>query len=344
MSKTALITGITGQDGAYLAKLLVGKGYKVYGGVRRTSTSNTWRLAELGIERDVELIDFELMEMGNVLRVVERTRPDEIYNLGAQSFVHTSFEYPIYTVETNTLGVVRILEAIRQVDPKIRFYQASTSEMYGQVQETPQTERTPFYPRSPYGISKLHAHWFTVNYRESYSLHASSGILFNHESPLRGRDFVTRKITCALAQIKHGQLDAVSLGNLEAMRDWGFAGDYVEGMWLMVQAPAPGDYVLATGETNSVRRFVEVAAPLFGFNLAWEGKGEAETGIDRNSGRTLVRIDPRHFRPAEVSTLIGSPERARQQLGWERRVKFDELVALMAEADDRRVRDGAILL
>jgi GDPmannose 4,6-dehydratase len=344
MSKTALITGITGQDGAYLAKLLVGKGYKVYGGVRRTSTSNTWRLAELGIERDVELIDFELMEMGNVLRVVERTRPDEIYNLGAQSFVHTSFEYPIYTVETNTLGVVRILEAIRQVDPKIRFYQASTSEMYGQVQETPQTERTPFYPRSPYGISKLHAHWFTVNYRESYGLHASSGILFNHESPLRGRDFVTRKITCALAQIKHGQLDAVSLGNLEAMRDWGFAGDYVEGMWLMVQAPAPGDYVLATGETNSVRRFVEVAAPLFGFNLAWEGRGEAEIGIDRNSGRTLVRIDPRHFRPAEVSTLIGSPERARQQLGWERRVKFDELVALMAEADDRRVRDGAILL
>jgi GDPmannose 4,6-dehydratase len=344
MSKTALITGITGQDGAYLAKLLVGKGYKVYGGVRRTSTSNTWRLAELGIERDVELIDFELMEMGNVLRVVERTRPDEIYNLGAQSFVHASFEYPIYTVETNTLGVVRILEAIRQVDPKIRFYQASTSEMYGQVQETPQTERTPFYPRSPYGISKLHAHWFTVNYRESYGLHASSGILFNHESPLRGRDFVTRKITCALAQIKHGQLDALSLGNLEAMRDWGFAGDYVEGMWLMVQAPAPGDYVLATGETNSVRRFVEVAAPLFGFNLAWEGKGEAETGIDRKSGRTLVRIDPRHFRPAEVSTLIGSPERARQQLGWERRVKFDELVALMAEADDRRVRDGAILL
>jgi GDPmannose 4,6-dehydratase len=344
MSKTALITGITGQDGAYLAKLLVGKGYKVYGGVRRTSTSNTWRLAELGIERDVELIDFELMEMGNVLRVVERTRPDEIYNLGAQSFVHASFEYPIYTVETNTLGVVRILEAIRQVDRKIRFYQASTSEMYGQVQETPQTERTPFYPRSPYGISKLHAHWFTVNYRESYGLHASSGILFNHESPLRGRDFVTRKITCALAQIKHGQLDALSLGNLEAMRDWGFAGDYVEGMWLMVQAPAPGDYVLATGETNSVRRFVEVAAPLFGFNLAWEGRGEAETGIDRNSGRTLVRIDPRHFRPAEVSTLIGSPERARQQLGWERRVKFDELVALMAQADDRRVRDGAILL
>jgi GDPmannose 4,6-dehydratase len=312
--------------------------------VRRTSTSNTWRLAELGIERDVELIDLELMEMGNVLRVVERTRPDEIYNLGAQSFVHTSFEYPIYTVETNTLGVVRILEAIRQVDPKIRFYQASTSEMYGQVQETPQTERTPFYPRSPYGISKLHAHWFTVNYRESYGLHASSGILFNHESPLRGRDFVTRKITCALAQIKHGQLDALSLGNLEAMRDWGFAGDYVEGIWLMVQAPAPGDYVLATGESNSVRRFVEVAAPLFGFNLAWEGRGEAETGIDRNSGRTLVRIDPRHFRPAEVSRLIGSPERARQQLGWERRVKFDELVALMAEADDRRVRDGAILL
>jgi GDPmannose 4,6-dehydratase len=344
MSKTALITGITGQDGAYLAQLLTGKGYKVYGGARRTSTSNTWRLLELGIERDVELIDLELMEMGNVLRVIDRIRPDEIYNLGAQSFVHTSFEYPIYTVETNTLGAVRILEVIRQVNPKIRFYQASTSEMYGQVQETPQTERTPFYPRSPYGISKLHAHWFTVNYRESYGIHASSGILFNHESPLRGRDFVTRKITCALAQMKHGQLDTLSLGNLDAMRDWGFAGDYVEGMWLMVQAQEAGDYVLATGESNSVRRFVDAAAPLFGFNLEWEGKGEAETGIDRKSGRVLVRIDPRHFRPAEVSTLIGNPERARQQLGWQRRVTFDQLVALMAEADDRRVRDGAILL
>jgi GDPmannose 4,6-dehydratase len=344
MSKTALITGITGQDGAYLAQLLTSKGYKVYGGARRTSTSNTWRLLELGIERDVELIDLELMEMGNVLRVIDRIRPDEIYNLGAQSFVHTSFEYPIYTVETNTLGAVRILEVIRQVNPKIRFYQASTSEMYGQVQETPQTERTPFYPRSPYGISKLHAHWFTVNYRESYGIHASSGILFNHESPLRGRDFVTRKITCALAQMKHGQLDTLSLGNLDAMRDWGFAGDYVEGMWLMVQAQEASDYVLATGESNSVRRFVDAAAPLFGFNLEWEGKGEAETGIDRKSGRVLVRIDPRHFRPAEVSTLIGNPERARQQLGWQRRVTFDQLVALMAEADDRRVRDGAILL
>jgi GDPmannose 4,6-dehydratase len=276
--------------------------------------------------------------------VIDRIRPDEIYNLGAQSFVHTSFEYPIYTVETNTLGAVRILEVIRQVNPKIRFYQASTSEMYGQVQETPQTERTPFYPRSPYGISKLHAHWFTVNYRESYGIHASSGILFNHESPLRGRDFVTRKITCALAQMKHGQLDTLSLGNLDAMRDWGFAGDYVEGMWLMVQAQEASDYVLATGESNSVRRFVDAAAPLFGFNLEWEGKGEAETGIDRKSGRVLVRIDPRHFRPAEVSTLIGNPERARQQLGWQRRVTFDQLVALMAEADDRRVRDGAILL
>jgi GDPmannose 4,6-dehydratase len=344
MSKTAFITGITGQDGAYLAKFLIGKGYKVYGGVRRTSTSNTWRLAELGIEPDIELIAFELMELGNVLRVVERTRPDEIYNLAAQSFVHTSFEHPIYTLEINTLGAVRILEAIRQVNPKIRFYQASTSEMYGQAQETPQTERTPFYPRSPYGISKLHAHWLTVNYRESYGLHASSGILFNHESPLRGRDFVTRKVTSGLAQIKHGLRDVLSLGNLAAMRDWGYAADYVEGMWLMVQAPTGGDYVLATGETNSVKRFVDVAAPLFGFDFEWDGEGEAETGIDRRSGRTLVRIDPRHFRPAEVSILVGSPERARQKLGWERRVKFDELVTLMADADDRRVRDGAILL
>ena len=299
MSRTALITGITGQDGAYLAKLLIGKGYKVYGGARRTSSSNTWRLAELGIEPEVELIDFELMEMANVLRVVERVRPDEIYNLGAQSFVQTSFEYPIYTIETNTLGTARILEAIRQVNPKIRFYQASTSEMYGQVQETPQTERTPFYPRSPYGTSKLHSHWLTVNYRESYGIAASSGILFNHESPLRGREFVTRKITSGLALIKHGRLDGLTLGKLEAKRDWGFAGDYVEGMWLMVQAPEPDDYVLATGESRSVRQFIDVAAPLFGFAIEWHGKGEAETGIDCNSGRTVVRIDKQNFRPAK---------------------------------------------
>jgi GDPmannose 4,6-dehydratase len=344
MSKTALITGITGQDGAYLAKLLIGKGYKVYGGARRTSSSNTWRLAALESETDVELIDFELMETGNVLRVIERTRPDEIYNLAAQSFVQASFEYPIYTIETNTLGTVRILEAIRQVNPKIRFYQASTSEMYGQVQETPQTERTPFYPRSPYGISKLHSHWLTVNYRESYGIAASSGILFNHESPLRGREFVTRKITSGLALIKHGRLDALTLGNLEAKRDWGFAGDYVEGMWLMAQAPVADDYVLATGETHSVRQFIDVAAPLLGFAIEWQGKGEAETGIDRKSGRTLVRIDKQNFRPAEVSVLIGNPDKARQQLGWERRVTFNDLVTLMAEADDRRVRDGGILL
>jgi GDPmannose 4,6-dehydratase len=239
---------------------------------------------------------------------------------------------------------VRILEAIRQVNPKIRFYQASTSEMYGQVQETPQSERTPFYPRSPYGISKLHSHWLTVNYRESYGIAASSGILFNHESPLRGREFVTRKITSNLALIKHGRLDALTLGNLEAKRDWGFAGDYVEGMWLMAQAPVADDYILATGETHSVRQFIDVAAPLFGFAIEWQGKGEAETGVDRNSGRTLVRIDKQNFRPAEVSILIGRADKARQKLGWERRVTFNDLVKLMAETDDRRVRDGGILL
>jgi len=344
MSKTALVTGITGQDGAYLAQLLLGKGYKVYGGARRTSSLNTWRLAELGIEPEVELIDFELMETGNVLRVIERIRPDEVYNLAAQSFVQASFEYPIYTIETNTLGTVRILEAIRQVNPKIRFYQASTSEMYGQVQKTPQTERTPFYPRSPYGISKLHSHWLTVNYRESYGIAASSGILFNHESPLRGREFVTRKITSGLALIKRGRLDVLALGNLEAKRDWGFAGDYVEGMWLMAQAPVADDYVLATGETHSVRHFVEAAAPQLGFAIEWQGQGQDETGVDRKSGRTLVRINKEHFRPAEVSVLMGSPEKARQKLGWERRVTFNELVARMAEADERRVRDGGILL
>jgi GDPmannose 4,6-dehydratase len=344
MSRTAFITGITGQDGSYLAKLLVDKGYKVYGGVRRSSSSNTWRLAEVGVERDVELVDFELTETGNVLRAIERIGPDEIYNLGAQSFVGTSFDYPTYTVETNTLGPVRILEAIRQINPKIRFYQASTSEMFGKVQEQPQTERTPFYPRSPYGISKLHGHWFAVNYREGHGIHASSGILFNHESPLRGREFVTRKITSSFALMKHGKLDAFTLGNLEATRDWGFAGDYVEGMWLMLQAPAADDYVLATGQSHSVRQFIELAAPLFGFALEWRGTGDAETGIDRKSGRVLVRIDKKNFRPAEVGTLVGLPEKARRQLGWQSRVKLDELVAMMGEADDRRVRDGAILL
>jgi len=344
MSKTALITGITGQDGAYLAKLLLAKGYKVYGGARRSSSSNTWRLAELGVERDVELIDFELTEMGNVDREIDRIRPDEIYNLGAQSFVRSSFEYPIYTVETNTLGPVRILESIRRVDPRIRFYQASTSEMFGKVQETPQTERTPFYPRSPYGISKLHAHWFTVNYRESYGIHASSGILFNHESPLRGREFVSRKITSGFALIKHGKLDVLTMGNLDAMRDWGFAGDYVEGMWRILQAPVADDYVLATGDTHTVRQLVELAGAALGFALAWERKDEGETAVDRKTGQVLIRIDRRHFRPAEVSTLVGQPQKATQQLGWQCRVKFDELVAMMAEADDRRVRDGQVLL
>jgi GDPmannose 4,6-dehydratase len=343
MSKTALITGITGQDGAYLAKFLLEKGYRVHGGIRRSSSTNTWRLAELGIEREIELIDFELMEFATILRVVEKTRPDEIYNLGAQSFVHTSFDYPIYTVETNTLGTVRILETIREVNRDIRFYQASTSEMFGKVRESPQTEQTPFYPRSPYGISKLQAHWFTVNYRESYGIHASSGILFNHESPLRGRQFVTRKITSALAQIKHGQLDTLALGNLDARRDWGFAGDFVEAMWLMTQAPEAGDYVIATGETNSVREFVEAAAPYFGLAIEWQGAGEAETGVDAKSGRVLVRIDSSNYRPAEVSTLTGSPQKARQQLGWQCRVRFGELVGLLAEADDRRVREGRLL-
>src|SRR6266508_5392835 len=287
MAKTALITGIAGQDGAYLARLLVDKGYRVVGGMRRTSSSNTWRLEELNVAREVELGELDVAEITNVMRVIERVRPDEIYNLAGQSFVAVSFESPIYTADINALDTARILEAIREVDPKVRFYQASTSEMYGKVQETPQSERTPFHPRNPYAVAKLYAHWLTVNYRESYGLHATAGILFNHESPLRGRNFVTRKITSDLARLKHGKLDAVRLGNLSARRDWGFAGDFVEGIWLMVQAPEPQDYVLATGESSSVRRFVELAAPCFGFDIEWHGTDLDEVGVDRKSGRTI---------------------------------------------------------
>jgi GDPmannose 4,6-dehydratase len=340
--KRALVTGVTGQDGAYLAKLLLEKGYQVFGAVRRTSMSNVARLEELGLAADVQLVDFDLLEFSNLLRVVEQTRPDEIYNLAAQSFVGISFEQPIYTGECDAMGVARLLEAVRMINPEIRFYQASTSEMFGKVVETPQRETTPFYPRSPYGVAKLYAHWMTVNYRESYGIHATSGILFNHESPLRGQEFVTRKITTALAKIRHGKLDVLSLGNMDAERDWGFAADYVEGMWRMLQQPEADDYVLATGEKNSVRDFVRAAGEALGFDIAFEGAGVEERGIDRKSGKAIVRVEPKFYRPAEVDLLCGSPAKAEKALGWKRKVSFAQLVSLMSEADERRVRDDRL--
>jgi GDPmannose 4,6-dehydratase len=339
MTKTALITGISGQDGAYLARFLLGKGYRVVGALRRSSSGAVSRLDELGIAQHVEFVDFDLAEITNIQRVLERVRPDEIYNLAAQSFVALSFEQPIYTAEINAIGPLRLLESIREVVPSARFYQASTSEMYGNAALVPQDEETPFSPRSPYGFAKLMAHWATVNYRESYGLQASSGILFNHESPLRGPEFVTRKITLSLARIKHGDLDVLELGNLNAERDWGFAGDYVEGMWLMLQHDKAQDFVLASGYARTVRSFVEEAARWFGFDIVWSGPVWSAQGMDRRSGRIIVRVNPKFFRPVEVDLLKGSPKKAEHILGWRRKVWFKELVRLMAEADDRRVRD-----
>ena len=339
--KTALITGISGQDGAYLARLLLGKGYRVLGARRRSSNDALLRLHELGIAGEIEFVDFDLAEMTNILRVLEKAKPDELYNLAAQSFVYLSFEQPIYTAEVDAIGPLRILEAVRQAVPSTHYYQASTSEMFGKAQTIPQDERTPFYPRSPYGIAKLFAHWATVNYREGHAIHASSGILFNHESPLRGREFVTRKITWSLARIRHGDLDVLELGNLDAARDWGFAGDYVTGMWQMLQQESAQDFVLATGENHTVREFAEVAARCLGFDIVWAGSGAGEYGIDRRSGKTIIRVNPAFYRPAEVDVLIGSARKAQQILGWRRQVGFADLVAMMAEADDKRVRDGS---
>lgn len=342
MSKTAFITGVTGQDGAYLAKLLIGKGYNVIGGVRRIGVKATGRLDELGITDQIELVDFELLEQSNIVRTIERVQPDEFYNLAAQSFVGVSFEQPVYTAQADAVGVLHILEALRSVKPTARFYQASTSEMFGLIQEPIQNERTPFYPRSPYGVAKLFAHWMTVNYRESFDMHASSGILFNHESPLRGSEFVTRKITLALARINAGLQPVLELGNLDASRDWGFAADYVEGMWRMLQQSEPDDYVLATGETYSIRSFVEAAARCFGWEVEWEGEGVDEVGKIADSGKVLVRINPQFYRPAEVEVLKGNPAKAESNLGWTRSVDFEGLVSLMVEADKRRVAAGPL--
>jgi GDPmannose 4,6-dehydratase len=331
--KKALITGITGQDGAYLSKLLLDKGYKVYGAFRRTSDLNLTRHKFLGIEDRIEFTPIELLEYSNINRVLKAIKPDEIYNLGAQSFVALSFEQPIFTADVTGIGVLRVLEAIREVDPKIRFYQASSSEMFGKAQESPQNEKTPFYPRSPYAASKLFGHCVTVNYRESYGLFACSGILFNHESPLRGLEFVTRRITHSIARIKLGMQKSISLGNLEAERDWGYAPEYVEAMWLMLQQEEPDDYVIATGETHSVREFVEAAFEALGVDIKWTGKGVREKGTDRKTGKVLVKIDPKLFRPAEVETLTGDYSKARKKFGWRPRTKFKGLVKKMVEHD-----------
>jgi len=333
LGKKALITGITGQDGAYLSKLLLKKGYEVYGAFRRTSDLNMGRMKFLGINNDIQFVPFELLEFTNIQRTLETIRPDEVYNLGAQSFVALSFEQPVFTADVTGLGVLRLLEAIRAVNPKIRFYQASSSEMFGKVRETPQNENTPFYPRSPYAAAKLFAHCMTINYRESYGMFACSGILFNHESPLRGLEFVTRKITHAVARIKMGLQEKLSLGNLDSRRDWGYAAEYVEAMWLMLQQSAPDDYVVATGETHSVREFVQAAFREAGLELAWTGQGLDEKGVDRSSGKTVVEIDPRFFRPAEVDVLIGDYSRAKAKLGWEPKTTFNELLRIMVQHD-----------
>ena len=338
MAKKALITGIRGQDGAYLAKLLIEKGYKVYGADRRSGDSSFWRLKELGIEKYVKIIYMDLLELTNIIRVIKEIQPDEVYNLAAQSFVQASFEMPIFTTEINALGVLRLLEALRLHKPDAKFYQASTSEMFGKAQEIPQKETTCFCPRSPYGVAKLFGHWITVNYRESWGMFACSGILFNHESPLRGIEFVTRKITYYLAEIKYGLRDKLILGNLDAKRDWGYAPEYVEAMYFMLQQDEPDDYVIATGETHSVKEFVEKAAQIAGFDIEWEGEGLNTKGIDRRTGKVIVEVSSEFYRPAEVDILVGDYSKAKKKLGWEPRTKFEDLVRIMMEADLERVR------
>ena len=340
--KTAVITGITGQDGAYLTELLLGKGYRVFGTYRRTSSVNFWRIQELGIQSHPNLVlaEHDLTDLGSSIRLLETTHATEVYNLAAQSLVGASFDQPMTTAQITGLGPLNLLEAIRIVNKDIRFYQASSSEMFGKVQSVPQDEETRFYPRSPYGIAKLYAHWMTINYRESYDIFATSGILFNHESPLRGREFVTRKITNGLARIKNGKLDVLQLGNLDAERDWGYAKEYVEGMYMMLQASKPDTYVLATNRSESVRNFVTLACKTAEIELKWQGKGDKETGIDQSTRRTIVRINPEYYRPAEVSLLIGNPLKAHQQLGWTPQTNLEQLCRMMVEADMRRVLHG----
>ena len=330
--KKALITGVTGQDGSYLAEFLLNKKYKVYGIKRRSSSFNTSRIDDIfENDKNFKLYYGDLTDSTNLIRLIQTIQPDEIYNLGAQSHVKVSFETPEYTANSDAMGTLRILEAIRilKMENVVKFYQASTSEMFGKVQQIPQTEITPFYPRSPYGVAKLYAHWITKNYREAYGIHASSGILFNHESPRRGETFVTKKIAMGLNKIKNGKDDCLYLGNLDAKRDWGHARDYVEAMWLMLQQDEPDDYVIATGEQYSVRDFVEESASYFGFDIEWVGQGLDEVGVDKNTGKTIVRIDDKYFRPAEVETLLGDATKAKEILGWVPKVSFKELVEEM---------------
>lgn len=340
--KRALITGVTGQDGAYLAKLLLEKGYKVFGTYRRTSSTNFWRIEELGIQYDpnLSLVEYDLTDLGTSIALVQKIEPDEIYNLAAQSFVGVSFDQPSTTAQITGVGALNLLEAVRLVNPRIRFYQASTSEMFGKVQQIPQTEDTPFYPRSPYGVAKLYAHWMTVNYRESYDIFGCSGILFNHESPLRGKEFVTRKITDGVSRIKLGQLDCLELGNMDAKRDWGYALEYVEGMWRMLQAEKPDTYVLATSRTETVRDFVIMAFKGADINVEFSGEGEGEVGVCSETGKMLVRINPRFYRPAEVDLLIGDAQKARDELGWQPETTLEELCEMMVKADLRRNSGG----
>jgi GDPmannose 4,6-dehydratase len=334
-----MISGITGQDGGYLAKFLLQKDYRVIGLYRRGATDTFSKLKEHGIFEQIELVDFDLLEFSNICRLLRKYQPDEFYNLAAQSFVATSWEEPIYTAQADGMGVLYILEAIREFSPRTRFYQASTSEMFGKVQEIPQTEKTPFYPRSPYGVAKLMAHWMCVNYSESFNVFACSGILFNHESPMRGEEFVTRKITCHFANIIAGKTAApLELGNLDAKRDWGFAGDYIEMMWKMLQHNKPDVYVVSSGETHAIREFVEEAGKVCGFAIRWEGSGENEIGVDRNSGKVLVKVNPKYYRPAEVDFLLGNSERAQNILGWHTKVGFKELCQMMMRADIERIK------
>jgi len=333
MTKRALITGVTGQDGAYLSRHLLDQGYEVVGAYRRASDLIDWRLRYLGVENDLKMVPLELLEQSNITRMIEEIKPSEVYNLAAQSFVGTSFDQPIYTADVNALGVFRLLEAIRVVDPTIAFYQASTSEMFGQIQSDPQSEDTPFHPRSPYGVAKLAAHWATINYRESYDMRCSCGILFNHESPLRGSEFVTRKITIGFARIANELQQTIELGNLDARRDWGHAADYVRGMWMMLQSPECDDFILGTGETRSVRDFVEIAGATAGFDIEWNGSGVDEVGVDRKTGRTLVTINPAFYRPAEVDLLRADPTKAREKLGWTPEISFEDLVTEMVKSD-----------
>jgi len=334
----ALITGITGQDGSYLTELLLEKGYEVHGIIRRSSTFNTSRIDHLYKDPHINGVKLylhygDLADGSNLNRLLEKIKPDEIYHLGAQSHVRVSFDIPEYTADVTGLGTLRILDAIRETGIKTKFYQASSSEMFGKALEIPLKETTPFYPRSPYGCAKVYGYWITKNYRESYNIFACNGILFNHESPRRGETFVTRKITRGLARIKLGKEEKLYLGNLDAKRDWGYAKDYVEGMWLMLQQETSDDYILATNETHTVREFVEKAAEHLGLDLIWEGEGVNEIGIDRNTNKTIIQIDPKYFRPAEVDILLGDYSKAKQKLGWEPKVKFDELVKIMTEAD-----------